>query len=154
MSSSSTKSKNKWVLATWNGQALVPYASYDKEMMEELPNGVPVRLQFAQPRSLPRHRLYRVVLRQVVKNSDLFATEDALHKTLLVGCGVVEPVITVDNDIIMIPSSTAFDAMEEDEFKKYFDQAMQIICTKIIPGLDIDDLLDEAKRESNWREAA
>jgi hypothetical protein len=91
------------------------------------PEGVPLRIQLAQPRSGPRHRLYRVILRIVVENTEKFSTEDALHKTLLVGCGVVEPVITPEADIIMCPSSTAFDAMREDEFKAYFDQAMQII---------------------------
>lgn len=154
MSKSSSKSKNKWILADWDGEALWPHANYDREMLLELPRNATVRLQFAQPRSLPRHRLYRVVLRQVVKNTHLFATEEALHKTLLVGCGVVEPVITVEGEILMIPSSTAFDAMPEEEFKAYFDEAMQIITTNIIPDMDIDDLLDEARKESNWKEAA
>jgi hypothetical protein len=67
---------------------------------------------------------------------------------------VVEPVITPEAEIIMCPSSTAFDAMPEDEFKAYFDQAMQIITSIIVPGLDLDELMKEARAESQYKEAA
>jgi hypothetical protein len=135
------------------GMALVPHAPYDEKMLERYPEGVPLRIQLAQPRSGPRHRLYRVILRIVVENTEKFSTEDALHKTLLVGCGVVEPVITPEADIIMCPSSTAFDAMPEDEFKAYFDRALGIITSLIIPGLDLDELMKQAREESNWKAA-
>lgn len=153
--SKSDSSKHKWILADWDGEALRPHANYDLEQTsQKLSAGATVRLQFAQPRSLPRHRLYWVLIRQVVKNCNFFASEEALHRTLLMGCGVVQPVLTVDGDVVMIPHSTAFDAMEEDEFKKYFDQALTIISTKILPGVDTNDLLAEAKSEARWKEAA
>jgi hypothetical protein len=152
--SSSNKSKSKWILVRKVEGKLVPHAPYDVEMFETIPDNVVVRAQFAQPRSLPRHRLYRVILRIVVTNTDLFATEESLHKTLLVGCGVVEPVLTVQGEIIMIPSSTAFDAMTEEEFKAYFDQAMETIQHHIIPDIELGLLLKEARQQSNWKEAA
>ena len=145
---------NKWVLGGWDGASLKPYAPYDHEMMQRLPVGTPVRLNFAQPRSLPRHRLYWVVLRLVVKNTELFATEEALHKVLLVGCGVTEPFLDLDGNISLIPSSTAFDKMSEEEFKAYFDRAMEIIQAKIIPGVELKLLLREAKSAAKWKEAA
>jgi hypothetical protein len=52
----------------------------------------------------------------------------------------------------MIPSSTAYDAMKEEPFKAYFDQAMSIIETHIIPGVDLNLLLQEARTETNWKE--
>jgi hypothetical protein len=153
MSKASNKSKSQWILVRKVEGHLVPHAPYDVAMFERIPQNVPVRVQFAQPRSGPRHRLYRVILRIVVANTDKFSTEDALHKTLLVGFGVVEPVITPDAEIIMCPSSTAFDAMPEDEFKAYFDRAMEIIGSTIIPGLDLEELMKEARVESNYKAA-
>jgi hypothetical protein len=153
MSKSTSKSKNPWIFITKNEDGhLVPYANYDREMFAELPANKVLRVNIAQQRSAPRHRLYRVVLRLVVKNTDLFVSEDSLHKTLLLGCGVVEPIMTTAGEIIMIPSSTAFDAMNEDVFKAYFDQAMHIIETNIIPGIDLSLLLKEARAEANWKE--
>ena len=154
MSKASNKSKSQWILARKVEGVLMPHAPYDVAMFERIPENVLVRIQFAQPRSGPRHRLYRVILRIVVANTDKFSTEDALHKTLLVGCGVVEAVITPEAEIIMCPSSTAFDAMPEDEFKAYFDEAMQIITSIIIPGLDLEELMKEARAESQYKEAA
>ena len=58
-----------------------------------------------------------MILRIVTNNTDLFASEDSLHDTLLLANGVVRPVMTTAGEIIMIPSSTAFDAMPEEEFK-------------------------------------
>jgi len=163
MSKANSKSKSPWIFVVKNVDGLLePYANYDREKFEELPTGKVLRANLAQQRSQPRHRLYRVVLRQVVKNTDLFVDEDSLHKTLLLGCGVVEPVMTVDllpgsdrdGEIMMIPSSTAFDAMKEETFKAYFDQAMTIISTNIIPGIDIEELLEESRKEANYKEAA
>lgn len=153
MSKSTSKSKNPWLYVIKNDDGhLIPYASYDREIFETLPKGKVLRVNIAQQRSAPRHRLYRVVLRIVVSNTDLFVSEDSLHKTLLLGCGIIEPIMTTTGEIIMIPSSTAFDAMSEDVFKAYFDQAMKIIETNIIPGIDLNLLLREAKAAANWKD--
>jgi hypothetical protein len=155
MSNANSKSKNPWIFVVKNTDGhLVPFANYDREKFDDLPLDKVLRVNIAQQRSQPRHRLYRVVLRQVVKNTDLFVDEDSLHKTLLLGCGVIEPVLTVTGEIIMTPSSTAFDAMKEDKFKAYFDQALNIISTNIIPGVDIEELLEESRKEANYKEAA
>ena len=152
--SASNKSKNKWILLRKVEGRMVPHAKYDEEMLEAIPENVPVRAQFAQPRSGPRHRLYRVTIRIVANNCDLFAHEDSLHETLLLANGVVKPVMTTAGEIIMVPSSTAFDAMGEEEFKAYFDAALETIQTHIIPGIDLDELLKEARQQSNYKDAA
>jgi hypothetical protein len=152
--SASNKSKNKWIMLRKVEGRMVPHARYDAEMLEAIPENVPVRAQFAQPRSGPRHRLYRVLIRIVANNTDLFAHEDALHDTLLLANGVVRPVMTTAGEIIMMPSSTAYDAMCEDEFKAYFDAALETIQTHIIPGIDLDALLKEARQQSNYKDAA
>lgn len=155
MSKANSKSNNPWIYVIKNEDGLLqPYANYDREMYEQMPFNKVLRVNVAQQRSQPRHRLYRVLLRQVVKNTDMFVSEDSLHKTLLLGCGVTEPIMTTAGEIIMIPSSTAYDAMKEEVFKAYFDQAVNIISTHIIPGVDINELLDEARAEANWKEAA
>lgn len=140
-------SKQKWILADWDGNTLRPHAAYDRESLDYLPRGKPVRVQVNNSRSNPRLRLYWVTLRQVVKNTEVFATDTALHKLLLVACGVTEPFIDLEGNITLQPSSIAFEAMLEDEFKAYFDRAMEVIATKIMPGVDLKLLLREARQE-------
>jgi len=152
--SKSNKSKSQWILVRKVEGALVAHAQYDAEMLERFPENVPLRIQLAQPRSGPRHRLYRVTLRIIVQNTDKFSTEDALHKTLLLACNVTEPILTTEGEFIYVPSSTAYEAMPEEEFKVYFDRAMEIVSSVIIPGLDLDELLKEARAQSNYKDAA
>jgi hypothetical protein len=144
----------KWILVHWNGDNLVPQAKYDREMLSQLKAFQPVRVKVARPRSLPRHRLYWAILRIVVENTEIFATMEALHKMLLLACGVTEPLITVDGDIVLLPSSIAFENMDEAQFKPYFDAAMEIIRTRIMPGVNLDVLLREARDETGYRENA
>lgn len=158
--SKTNKSKSQWILVRKVIQdgvsfpVLVPHAPFDVELFERYPANVPLRIQLAQPRSGPRHRLYRVSLRIIVNNTDKFSTEDALHKTLLLACNVTEPILTTEGEFLYVPSSTAFDAMPEDEFKIYFDRAMEIVASVIIPGLDLDELLKEARAQSNYKDTA
>jgi hypothetical protein len=147
--------KHRWTLCDYVDGVLRPHADYDAELMRtRLQQGDTVHVQFKKPRNVPRHRRYWAVIQVVIKNNEMFATDRHLHRTLLMGCGVVEPVITIDGDIVMIPSSTAFDAMDEGTFRQYFDAAMNIINTHIMPGVEIDELLAEADRASGWKEAA
>jgi len=145
--------KHKWLMMDWDGTSLRPHSSFDNETLHDrLRRGESVLVHFKQARYLPRHRLYWATIREVVKNTDLFATEKSLHQTLLLACGVVDPLIDVEGHINMIPSSTSFDEMDEADFQKYFDQAMVVISTKIIPGIEIKALLKEARQRSGWKE--
>jgi hypothetical protein len=45
------------------------------------------------------------------------------------------------------PRSTNFDSMDEIEFREYLDRALEVICTEIIPGLDIRALKAEGERK-------
>ncbi len=144
---SSTKPKN-WIVARWDGNTLRPRSEYDRELLAHLKVGSDVRVEVNEFRSLKRNAFYWVILRLVVHNNEHFATPEALHKLLLVACGVTEPFITLDGEYMLIPSSTSFDKMKEDEFKAYFDKAMQIIAEKILPGVDLKLLMREADRFS------
>jgi len=147
--------KHKWTLMEWDGEAMWPYANIDLERIQErFKKGDQVLVMFKQARSLPKHRLYWSVVRQVMKNTELWATERGLHELLLTACGVTRSMITLDGDIRLIPDSIAFDNMEEDEFNRYFDQAMTIITTRIVPGSTVEDWINEAKAEARYKEAA
>lgn len=144
----SSSAKKNWIVGVWTGDAFQPASEADSDMVTHLKKGARVKLDVTEFRSLPRNAFYWVILRLVVENTEYFATPEALHKTLLVGCGVVEPVITLDGEILMTPASTRFDRMAEGEFKAYFDRAMQIIQERIIPGVDLKLMMKNADRYS------
>lgn len=159
------KSSDQWVLLDVHPDGTVtPHSKFDRERISARSatakansRGVKqLRAQLAQVRSLPQLRLYWPWVRKVVENSPHFTGERPLHNTLLVACGVVEPMITLSGDIQMIPSSIAFDAMGDEEFSAYFERAQAIVAESILPGVSLKELMNEAKAECSWpeREAA
>lgn len=159
------KSSDQWVLLDVHPDGTIqPHSKFDRDRIKARSatarangNGVKqLRAQLAQVRSLPQLRLYWPWVRKVVENSEHFTGERPLHNMLLVACGVVEPMITLQGDIQMIPSSIAFDAMGDEEFTNYFERAQQIVAESILPGVSLKLLMNEAKSECSWpeREAA
>ena len=148
------KPKSRWTLCAWDGGVLRPYAEQDAEDLAHLQQGRVYRTDVANYRSLPRHRLFRAILRVVCENHPLLTDPDSLKDMLLLACGVTKPLITVDGEIMLLPHSTAFESMGEDQFKPFFNEAMSIIREQILPGVDLDALLEEARRKTRWADAA
>jgi hypothetical protein len=132
---------------------LRPFSTFDFEWLRQFGTNKILRAQVKEPRKLDRHRLYWAVLREVVDSTGTaYSTPEGLHKTLLLACGVVEPVRDLTNDsIVMIPSSTSFETMDEGEFSRYLDSAFQLITTHICPGVSIKELLKQAEEKCGQR---
>lgn len=94
-------------------------------------------------RSLPMQRLYWGILSHVGEASE-WETAERLHKHLKLRLGYFEP-MSVGNTIVPVLDSTAFDMMTQDEFNAYFDQALRVICSEIIPGTDRAELINEVE---------
>lgn len=146
------KAKSRWTLCAWDGGVLRPYADQDAEDLGHLQQGRVYRTDVANFRSVPRHRLYRAILRVVVENHEHLTDVDSLNEMLLLACGVTKPLLTVEGEIQLLPHSTAFEAMGEDQFKPFFNEAMRIITEQILPGVDLEALLEEARSRTKWSE--
>lgn len=98
-----------------------------------------------QPRSLPRLGLYWACLHHVYNNDRFgYASPEKIHDALLVAAGYCSPERRLNGEIVMVPDSIAFANMGEETFRKYFDQALQLIWQHW--QIDIDTLLREGKR--------
>jgi hypothetical protein len=113
-----------------------------------------LRASLANIRSLPQLRLYWPWIRKVSENSATNLSEKLLHNMLLVACGYTEPFITIEGEMQLIPSSIAFDEMSDDDFSDYFERAQQIVAEKILPGVSLKQLMNEARDECSFPEAA
>lgn len=126
-------------------QGLSPASAYDQERLDQYRIGASLEVVVRQDRSLPHHRLYWAILSEVVKNEETFYSSTQLHETLKIELGYNKPLVRLDGSIQFVPDSTAFEKMDEAEFKPYFDRAMDLICEYVIPGLDMDLLIAELK---------
>ena len=125
---------------------LTPVSAYDRERLSRYPIGSRLEADLRQPRSGPHHRLYWVVLGIVAQNNEHWKTAEDLHWAIRVELRMVQEMILLDGSVALRPRSTSFVEMDQAEFAKFFDDAMEIISTQVIPGMDVNALLAEGRR--------
>lgn len=134
------------IMMVRRGDQLHPLSAFDGESLRAYPAGKPLKVEPRMPRrSSPQNRLYWSLLRLVCENLDSPVTPKALHVWLKQKLGVVEAVPLRNGRVEMVPSSTAFDAMDHGEFTAYFAAAKALIADQIIPGLNSEALEREAR---------
>jgi hypothetical protein len=124
------------------GGTLSPVTAWDAEELASFPNGAEFDLVLRTKRSIPQHRAYWQALTRAVDATGRWESREALHTALKVRMGLVEPLMGLDGEIIcMIPHSTAFAAMDQREFREYFDRAMAVLSEAV--GFDVLDFLND-----------
>lgn len=125
------------------GWHLVPVNRIDAEALDKIKTGATVKCVLTQPRSVPQHRYYWRILSVVKENTEAFPTTESLHFYLKIKCGYVDHIRVNMNETVLVPQSTSFSAMDQTTFKEYFDAAMHVIETDILPGVTVDALMGE-----------
>lgn len=110
---------------------LSPVDAFFAEAIDADPIGTEYDLVKRTKRSNPQNSLYWVTLHHVVQATDIWPTAEHLHDALKRACGF----LTVNYDLhgreFITTDSTAFDAMSHDEFKFYFDRAMEKLADRV-----------------------
>lgn len=109
---------------------LSPVTSYDAERLDGYALGTDLEISIKQRRSLPQLRLYWVTLQGVVDATGDYPSAEALHEALKLALGCVRLMKRWDGEILTVPDSTAFAAMDGEQFKKFFDAAMAAIAER------------------------
>lgn len=123
-------------------RGLIPASGFDQEQLMAAPIGSEFKLVRMSRRSLPQHRSYWKALSLVVDNDDRWATAEHLHDALKRACGRVTVIHDLSGKPFVVADSTGFDAMTQDEFQAYFNQAMAKLAEAV--GFDPLGFLEEA----------
>jgi hypothetical protein len=124
---------------------LSPTTDFDSQCLSQYGIGRTVEIKIRQPRSLPQHRLYWVMLSICVANKDdMYGSKDVLHEVLKVALGYKKKIKTMDGEEITLPGSISFAAMDQAEFKIYFDKAKIVLAGA---GYPIEEIEKEANRQ-------
>jgi len=111
-------------------RGLAPVSAFDEERLHGMALNTECEVRPLTKRSLPQLRLYWSILSRVVAATDIAPTSRHLHEILKIKLGYVTPVRLWDGKVQLWPDSTALDAMQPDEFSRYFDHAMQLIAER------------------------
>lgn len=113
-------------------RGLSPVAAFFAEQISADPFGTEYDLMRRTKRSKPQNALYWKVLAEVVAATGGWATPSHLHMALKRACGFTYKTTDLltgeERDEV---DSTAFDAMSDDEFRVYFDTAMQKLAEHV-----------------------
>lgn len=122
---------------------LIPETGFDAEQMDKLPRGKPVRCRITQPRSDGQQRWYWKLLSRVAENTE-FPDAEAVHFYLRMRVGLYDHVVINAMEHAVVPRSTAYGAMDQTDFNNYVEQAVHVIETVILPGVTVDEALNDS----------
>lgn len=117
------------------GNALFPQLQMDLERLQAIPQGHSVRVELKQPRNNERLRLYWRMLSYVREATDCAPTSEYLHSAIKLELGFGTPVRLRNGMTVLVPSSVAFDKMEEPEFHIFFNKAVEFLTATY--GFDV-----------------
>jgi hypothetical protein len=133
--------------------SLCPADDEAKEALSSIRDGEQIRADVRRLRNLRFHRLFFGLLNLVQANTN-YRSVDELLAVVKLGIGHVELVVTPDGDALWLPKSISFAKMDDLEFRRFWNRALDYILQKIIPGTNRADLEQEVYAMLGLQEAA
>lgn len=124
---------------------LAPVAAWDAELIGGYPIGSEVEVTFHAAKSEKQARLFWVILGRVLDSTD-YPTAEALATALKIRLKHVETVSLIGGGLHVEPKSIRH--MDRQEFSQFFDAAMDVLATEVIPGLDVEALIQDGRRRA------
>ena len=105
----------------------------------ELPRmklGEVAKVKITRPRNGKHHRKFFALMNLVYQNQTYYDTLDDLIYAVKVATGHRRVYEKPDGTKFMVPRSIAFHNMDQAAFDLFYQRVLDLVCTKIIPGLD------------------
>ena len=126
------------------GQVIFPSSSLDLQTLEKLPQKQDLACKIWRPRALPLQKFYRGVVSMVA--DAIGQRADELHLRLKLRAALIQAVHLEAGKHVFVLKSTAFDEMDEIEFRDYVRFAIDVITMEILPGYRETELIKNVKR--------
>lgn len=94
---------------------LIPTDDISKRILSRMADGECAQVELVRPRSVPMHRMYFGICREIGLNQDPQRTEASIDAELRVRAGHYE-VMLIDGHECRIPKRIAFDKLSHDEW--------------------------------------
>ena len=99
-----------------------------------------VTASIRRPRNPKHHRKLWALLSVVFENQTAFATVEDLLNAIKLATGLFDTGKTVDGVPYVVPQSISFASMDQNRFEQWYEKALDVIMTKIVPLIDRRDL--------------
>lgn len=99
--------------------------------------GTFLRMEWSRPRNGKHHRKLFALLTLVAENSETYDTTEKALVAIKLVVGHYEPFIDPKTgELLQMPKSIAYDAMDQDEFDKFYSAAIDGVLRYILPHID------------------
>lgn len=112
-----------------DGDRLIGEMQMDRDMIREFPAGQRIQADLRTGRVPSRLRFYWAFLREVVKATECAPHVKALHQLVKLRTGYTDDVI-MGGYIVKVPSSIAFESMDEPTFEGFLNNAIRFIASE------------------------
>lgn len=113
---------------------LAPVDTIGMEALQQLANGTTVTVRMTQTRNLQHHRLWYALLQTVFEAQTTFATLDEMHDAIKIAIGYFEAQHTLSGEVYYHPKSISFAKMDQPSFRQFFDRAVDVVISRILPA--------------------
>lgn len=125
------------------GNGLVPLSQYDERRVNSYQQGAKLRVSLWQGRNAKLLRKYWAILHKAVKDCDTpWQNSEEASDAIKLALGITDTGKTVNGRFFIRPGSISFSAMDEADFRDYFEKSMAILHK--VTGVDPDTLSSEA----------
>lgn len=131
------------VLMRVEGEVLRPAFEKDREAIRKIRQGALVEVTAKRQPSARMRRFYWALLGIVADNHPFYTDREVIHDVIRIGIQLVRISVMMDGTVVMIPRSTANSAMNFEEFKDFFNRAMDYVVTSLLPGVVKEEVIRE-----------
>lgn len=115
-----------------NRVGLIPTDDASRSLLERMGDGECAEFSIVRPRSVPWHRMYFGICRQIGENQDPPRDESSIDMELRVLAGHYE-VMWVDGHEVRVPKRIAFDRLTADEWSELWKSIEQAVVVRFGP---------------------
>lgn len=134
---------------------LVPSDAISADLLAELPAGAQLRCEVTQPRNIKHHNKFFALVHAVFPHQSAYLNRDDLRNELTIAAGHFHMVRDIRTGTEKaVADSIAFDKMDQTDFEPFYDAAVNIVLSKILPGVGKRDLEAQVLDILNGRRAA
>ena len=130
------------IIVRRNGDKLVPVTEWDRDRLLDVPEGKDLSIKISRTRSAKQHRLFWALMQIVVDNHPFYIRGEQLVEWLKIRLGYVDEIMFHDGNMMTKVSSISFTSMGQDDFQKFFNLALHVIITEVMP-ISKDQLLSQ-----------
>lgn len=124
------------VAQTGAGRVLVPVDDDGREQIGALRPDKPVIVHVHAARNPGHHRMLFAVFKLLQESGVWEADMDGLLEWMKYATNKVRTSIDHNGNAHIVPKSIAFESMPQDEFKRWFDRVIYVICERLLPDFD------------------